>query len=276
MMEWVLPTPMQRGLHDACAWLEEEGERGKQCLQFMRGGFWRGFLAKYPESNNIQKRMLRTSRRFDELRVRMAGDERLEEAQRLLHEGQCNCAYWHGVFGGLYLNHLRTALYERLIAADREMDAIAGYDARWVRSERTDFDGDGNDEAVLDTASLTAFFSPADGGTLFELDYKPKPFNFCNTLARREEAYHAALREGRVTVGDEEDAGKSIHELVKAKEKHPRYAAGLRPVPARLPARPLSAAGDKRRGAVGLRSPRARGFPHGRLRAGPGRRKRIA
>jgi len=56
--------------------------------------------------------MLRTSRRVARLRAAGIASPALEEAERLLHEGQCNCAYWHGAFGGVYLNHLRTALYE--------------------------------------------------------------------------------------------------------------------------------------------------------------------
>jgi alpha-amylase len=41
------------------------------------------------------------------------------EARRELYRGQCNCSYWHGVFGGLYLGHLRFAVYKHLLAAER-------------------------------------------------------------------------------------------------------------------------------------------------------------
>ena len=36
-----------------------------------------------------------------------------------LYRSQCNDAYWHGVFGGLYLNHLREAAYSNLLRAER-------------------------------------------------------------------------------------------------------------------------------------------------------------
>jgi alpha-amylase len=160
--------------------------------------------------------MLRVSERLEKLRRKK--DPRLDEAERLLHQGQCNCAYWHGIFGGLYLNHLRTALYEKLIEADRVLDAVEHKNDRWVSCESVDFDADGNDEAVLENARLFLAFSPTDGGTLFEWDFKDKPFNFGNTLTRREEVYHDLLREQQVHVGESGKGDQSIHELVRAKE----------------------------------------------------------
>jgi len=218
-MVWALPTPMQRSLDEARARLKEDPNLYRQTAPFLRGGFWRNFLAKYDESNNIQKRMLRASNRLDRLRASHAGDARLAEAERLLHQGQCNCAYWHGVFGGLYLNHLRTALYECIIAAEKVLDAVEGLGDAHVAVHQTDFDGDGNAECVLDNSVLTLFFSPTDGGTLFEADFKPKPFNVLNTLTRRDEPYHDLLRKGAVQIGEEAQGDLSIHEMVKAKER---------------------------------------------------------
>jgi len=216
MLEWALPTPMQRRLHTVKEQIKENPDRAPEQLLFVRGGFWRNFLGKYAESNNIQKRMLMVSRRLDTLRP--TKHEKLEEAEKLLHQGQCNCAYWHGVFGGLYLNHLRTALYQKLIEADRILDTIERKAANWVNCEAFDFDADGHNEAVMANAHTTLLFSPADGGTLFEWDYKDKPFNFTNTLTRRDEPYHDALRTGAVQIGEIGDGDHSIHELVRAKE----------------------------------------------------------
>lgn len=218
MMVWALPTPMQRSLNEARARLREDAGLHQQVAPFLRGGFWRNFLAKYDESNNVQKRMLRASNRLDRLRAAHAADSRFADAERFLHQGQCNCAYWHGVFGGLYLNHLRTALYECIIAADNAMDALENRGQDYVAVGQTDFDGDGNDECILENASLALFISPTDGGSLFEADYKPKPFNLLNTLTRRDEPYHDLLRKGAVQIGDEAQGDLSIHEMVKAKE----------------------------------------------------------
>jgi alpha-amylase len=218
MMAWALPTDMQRRLHALQESMEHDEALRDRAGQFVRGGFWRGFLAKYPEANNLQKRMLRASDRLERLRQSHAGHPALAEAEVLLHKAQCNCAYWHGVFGGLYLNHLRTAVYQNTIACDAVLDAMEFGEGQWARCLAADMDADGNDEIILENDRLALFLSPTDGGTLFELDYKPQPFNFGNTLSRRPELYHDALREGMAQVGDP-DAAKSIHDLVQAKEE---------------------------------------------------------
>lgn len=216
MMTWALPAYRQRRLKAARESLARMPELDAQCGPFLRGGFWRNFLTKYPEANTMQKRMLRVSRRLYGLQGSHAGSPHLAEAERLLHQGQCNCAYWHGQFGGLYLNHLRSAVYEKLIAADRALDALGG-PAGSVVVSTLDFDGDGRPEHVLETDTLAAFVSPHDGGTLFELDFKPGAFNMLNTLTRREEPYHDALRLER----EEEEDGRvrSIHDHFQSKER---------------------------------------------------------
>ena len=163
--------------------------------------------------------MLRASARLDRLRRDMPTSEMLDEAEKMMHQGQCNCAYWHGVFGGLYLNHLRTALYEKIIASDALMDTVEVRDTAESRFVAVDFDADGNLEGILENDRIALFFKPSDGGTLFEFDYKPQPFNFGNVLTRREEVYHDHLRCDGVLVGEESGGDLSIHELVKAKEK---------------------------------------------------------
>jgi len=215
MMEWALPPEMQRRLTHLNEKVGQDPSLAPLRTSFIRGSFWRNFLAKYPEANNMQKKMLRVSAKLDRLRKKR--DPRVREAARLLFEGQCNCAYWHGVFGGLYLNHLRTALYEKLIAAETAMDGIVHGKDDWVGGLEVDFDADGNDEAILENAHQALYFQPADGGTLFEWDYKDHPFNLLNTLTRREEVYHDLLRQGCVQVGEGE-GGQSIHEIVRAKE----------------------------------------------------------
>ena len=217
MMGWALPTPMQRRLHDIEKELDAEPERKARYGTFVRGGFWRSFLAKYAESNNLQKRMLSSSKRLEELRATHTDSPAFMEAERLVHQGQCNCAYWHGVFGGLYLNHLRTAIYEQCIAADVVMDGMSGVGEE-VRVAALDFDGDGRDEVVVDTATTRLHIAPADGGTLFEWDYKPRPFNVMNVLTRREEAYHAHLQDAEEVHADGHEGATSIHDILHAKE----------------------------------------------------------
>jgi alpha-amylase len=215
MMAWSLPPEMQRRL-DRVEQIASGTEAADDFKIFLRGGFWRNFLAKYPESNNIQKRMLRISRDLDRLDAQ--DSPAMEEARKLLHQGQCNCAYWHGVFGGLYLNHLRTGLYEKLIAAQTIIDDLCHSNDKWVSTTTEDFDGDGRDEIFLENNKMSLALSPEDGGTLFELDFKDPCFNFLNTLSRRDELYHDALRGGNVDLGQENSGDQSIHDLAKVKE----------------------------------------------------------
>ena len=41
-----------------------------------------------------------------------------DEAVTNLLQGQCNDPYWHGIFGGLYSPHLRTAVWRSLIRSE--------------------------------------------------------------------------------------------------------------------------------------------------------------
>ena len=106
---------------------------GERFLRFLRGGLWRNFLTKYAESNHIQKQMLGVSHRLQKLGSTVeSGTERaalLAEAQTHLLAAQCNDPYWHGVFGGLYAPHLRSALLRHLIQAEFQLDCVEGRDA---------------------------------------------------------------------------------------------------------------------------------------------------
>src|SRR5256712_6649815 len=76
----------------------------------VRGSHWRNFLVKYPEANRMHKKMLALSKL-----CRSRGDP--PAARRAIGRAQCNDAYWHGVFGGLYLPHLRAAIWRNLALA---------------------------------------------------------------------------------------------------------------------------------------------------------------
>ncbi len=107
MMEWALPTRVRQRYHEV---LKEFSPR-PEVLCFLRGGSWRGFFRKYPESNLLHKKMLRVSARIAAAPVRRDGSKTNDEllmAHDLLLRAQCNDAYWHGIFGGIYAPHLRT------------------------------------------------------------------------------------------------------------------------------------------------------------------------
>jgi hypothetical protein len=98
MNEWTLPAPRAATYH---ALLEQEKAAGRfeAHKPFLRGGIWRNFMSRYTEANWMHKRMLGASRRL----AALPPEQRTAELQEYLHRAQANDAYWHGLFGGLYL-----------------------------------------------------------------------------------------------------------------------------------------------------------------------------
>ncbi len=86
-------------------------------------GHWRNFLVKYPEVHDFYRRMCSTSRRLAVMGGE-ADSQSYVQARAALQRAQCNCAYWHGVFGGLYLNYLRAALTSNLLEAEALSSSI--------------------------------------------------------------------------------------------------------------------------------------------------------
>ncbi|NNF06104.1 MAG: DUF1926 domain-containing protein, partial [Candidatus Eisenbacteria bacterium] len=218
MMEWSLPAEEQTSFHH----LRNEVEsQNVDHAKFVQGGFWRNFFSRYPESDHINKRMLMLRRE-----CKSYNNGQTEEAKDLLLAAQCNCAYWHGVFGGLYLPHLRDALYERILRAEKSLDALRYENGDWVETKQHDFDCDGDNEVFLRNSKLTLVLSPNEGGSIQELSYKPLAVALSNGLTRRAEAYHtkvsqAVLKEVAEAQPKESEDGSvaSIHDLVLAKEE---------------------------------------------------------
>jgi alpha-amylase len=211
MSEWSLPSESQEVFENVVKQFDSQ-ERVKR---FLRGGFWRNFLTKYSEANNMHKKMLYVSEKINRNSKKLKTS--LEPAISALYQGECNCAYWHGVFGGLYLPHLRTAVYQKLI----EAESFLAKDIVSPKWKTFDFDKDGSDEAVYESREQNIYVAPSKGGSIFEWDFLPKKLNMMNVLTRRKEAYHSRLREflAKNPGASNSDAGaKTIHDLVKVKE----------------------------------------------------------
>ena len=193
MLTWALPTPAIHRYEDLREELERRGLY-EQARPFLRGGQWLNFMAKYTEANHLHKRMLVVSRKLQAARASGEADEAmLAPVQQALFRGQCNCAYWHGLFGGLYLPHLRDSVYRELIHAENLLDEHTTGGRNWLSFEQLDFDADLEEEIIVESRWINAYFDPAAGGTLVELDYRPARFNLTNVLTRREESYHRKL-----------------------------------------------------------------------------------
>jgi alpha-amylase len=208
MTEWALPVDeapvFARLLHDAI-------EQGKPEARFLRGGMWRNFAARYREVNDLHKQMLRVSNAVDAMPVGAARERALDH----LYRGQSNDCYWHGLFGGIYLVHLRMATLAELIAAE---DLVLGDRSL---SGTADYDLDGRDEVLIGTSGQTLLVDPAEGGGISSWDLRASRVALASVLRRRPEAYHAQLRAAEAAAAaDKPDASGTIspHENFHAKE----------------------------------------------------------
>ncbi len=195
MTEWALPTEQLAEYVQARRDLEGD-PRWPRIARFVRGGFWRNFRVKYPEADEMYARMMMVSRRLQTAIDTGARGTLVEEARAALYRGQCNCAYWHGAFGGVYLPHLRNAIFHELIEADNLLDRVRNRPATWVELTADDYNFDGRQEVQLAGDKLVTLFAPARGGQMYELDVRTIGHNVLATMARRPEAYHAKVRGG--------------------------------------------------------------------------------
>lgn len=166
---------------------------------FIRGAHWRNFLARYSESNRLQKKAAALSRL-----CRDRGNP--PDARRAIGRAQCNDAYWHGVFGGLYLPHLRSALWRQLAEAEgvlRKGEPLA--------AEILDIDHDGQNEVWIHSEDFSAIVAPSRGGAIVELTSFANWVNYADTLTRRREAYHMPPIASHTESSP--DRVPSIHEL---------------------------------------------------------------
>ncbi|MGB9893629.1 MAG: alpha-amylase/4-alpha-glucanotransferase domain-containing protein, partial [Candidatus Saccharicenans sp.] len=187
MMEWAL------GPEDQKEFIQIKNSLPERARRFLRGGQFRDFSLRYPESHHLRCRQLQVS-----AEVSQSSDQ---EARKDLYQAQCNDAYWHGVFGGLYLPHLRRAVYQKLISAELKIPFLGGW-------EEFDFDLDGQNEFILKTPSFFLWIKPSAGGGITEIDDRFHGFNLTDTLTRRQEFYHLYS----LSISQDSE-GKSIHEL---------------------------------------------------------------
>lgn len=211
MTQWALPTEAGVALEKLGEDLKKRGE-WEQSERFIRGGFWDNFLVKYDEANRLHKRMLRVSEKIARCPDVSA---HTTLAMTALMKGQCNCAYWHGLFGGLYLNYLRDAVTRHLAQAESYADLMLHGGASSARVEVADFDLDGRHDVILESPWYRAVVNPADGGTLADLVLVRQNFDITNVMTRRREIYHERVRQATTATSD---GVVSAHDMIVAKE----------------------------------------------------------
>jgi 4-alpha-glucanotransferase len=205
METWALPANAAARLAALERDLGEERVAGPDGA-FVRGGHWRNFLVKYPEANRMHKKMLALS-----ALCRERGDP--PAARRAIGRAQCNDAYWHGVFGGLYLPHLRAAIWRNLALAEGELRR-----GEALGVDTLDLDGDGAEELWIHSGVGSALLSPRRGGVIEEYTMFAQGINYADVLTRRREAYHemAPGQSGDVQATVPADGTPSIHDLEHA------------------------------------------------------------
>ena len=176
--------------------------------------------------------MLHASEELRRLKsVRQTAEKRAKLARAHTHvlRAQCNDAYWHGVFGGLYAPHLRTEPWRELVRAETLAAEIVPESRCSTCVERSDFDADGAEELYVTSPRLAALLKPSDGGTLAALDYRGTSVTLINSMQRRVEAYHSRLSQAS---SPRPNQVASIHDQVRAKEsgleRYQRYDRGPR------------------------------------------------
>ena len=223
MTEWVLPPEKQLTCVAARVAAATDPALAP-VAPFIRGGTWRNFRVRYPEANEMYARMLAVSTRLERLRHSGTADATaLAAATQALYRGQCNCAYWHGAFGGIYLPHLRNAIFKELIAAEKAADRAEGRRGEWVEATTADYDFDGRTDVRLSNDRLDAWLAPAKGGMLYELDLRDQEHNLLATLDRRPEAYHEQVLAGPGVARSVVDASQLAKFKQQGLERMVRY-----------------------------------------------------
>jgi 4-alpha-glucanotransferase len=208
MTEWALPPAEATEFHRL---MSEAEEAGSIATRFLKGAMWRNFQARYREVNDLHKQMLRVSAAV----ATMAPGPERERALDHLYRGQSNDCYWHGLFGGIYIVHMRMATLHHLIAA--EDLAARGRPLHGV----ADYDLDGVDEVLLGTVGQTVLVDVAEGAGIGSWDLRASRVALASALRRRPEAYHEQLRrldQARAAGSGADSGAVNPHEQSMTKE----------------------------------------------------------
>lgn len=219
MMEWALPADTIQRYENVLRKIKQHGLID-EAKPFLRGGFWDNFLVKYPESNLMHKRLLLAAKNVEKHFGIPDEMEKLPEAWRNIFRAQCNCAYWHGLFGGVYMNYLRHAIWQRMLKAE---SALIDENDNEVKVSQCDVDYNGKDE-ILVFDGIAGWGFKQDSAACFLNESLTKSFAFHNVMFRRPEAYHFLKQKPEgVTDHCAEHAPVTIHDVNTPMKERPVY-----------------------------------------------------
>ena len=211
MNQWSLPAPSAHVYADLVQQAKADGWYEPK-KAFLRGGIWKNFFSCYPESNWMHKRMLGLSARLDSLPEK----QRTELMQQKLYQSQANDAYWHGLFGGLYLPHLRRAIYSSLVELETLLDACMPRPAYFTE----DTDLDGVIENYLQNGILQAVVKLDSFASICELDDYRLKQNLGDTLRSQNEYYYQKIQPSGYSASNPAISGiASAHDRISFKHE---------------------------------------------------------
>ena len=211
MNEWTLPAEPANAYADLVRQAKLAGwyEHNKS---FLRGGIWKNFFSRYPESNWMHKRMLCLSARLAALPTEQHSDVMRQK----LYAAQANDAYWHGLFGGLYLPHLRRAIYNNIVELEALLDTCVPRPAFYIE----DTDLDGVEEAYLHNGILQTVVKLDGSASICEFDAYLLKHNFGDTLCRQTEHYFCKIQLDADEMSTHGSAGiASAHDRINFKHQ---------------------------------------------------------
>jgi len=193
MSYWVLPTPARRILENLiqkAKWKHFGEPFSDELLRFLKGGYWRGFFVKYPESNQMHKKMLYVRKKLLDCEAKF-GLDKVKNIWLNIYKSQTNDPYWHGQFGGIYFSFMRETIYSCLINAEIEMDKLLKENKLYVENiSEIDLTFDGRPEILMENEYLNVYIQPHYGASILEIDIKNAIHNLSNVFTRKAEAYH--------------------------------------------------------------------------------------
>ncbi len=210
MNEWTLPAD---AAHVYAGLLETSKTSGQFERQkaFLRGGIWKNFFSRYPESNWMHKRMLELSARLSALPTALKTPQMHNE----LYNAQANDAYWHGLFGGIYLPHLRRAVYRAIVHLESLLDKAQPRSTRLV----VDLDFDGRDEIFIHNHTFQMVTALDGLAMIREFDAYALTHNLGDTLRRQNEHYYRKIHLGATAPAQHEEGIASAHDRVSFKHE---------------------------------------------------------
>jgi len=153
--------------------------------------------------------MLRVSDKVDQ----MAEGPTKARALDHLYQGQSNDCYWHGLFGGIYIVHMRMATLNHLIAAEDVADqaAAASGAAEPFGARLADTDLDAIDEVIVASSGQTVVVDTGERRRHLVMGPagQPRRPGFCHAPPPRGvPRTHGCCRPSRGGGGDRGSAGR--------------------------------------------------------------------